>query len=138
MGITIGSVLIVILIALITLSRRNQKAADRQPASPQRAHAGPNKQFHAVSIQAADNACAAAHGMEGKRFLAASAPRIPLAECDAPVCKCRFVHHADRRSGIERRGSYVPGGLANVPTYTGRERRYRGDRRGNEPHNLFS
>lgn len=139
MSITIGIVLIAVLIALIVASRRNQPATVNRPPLPNRGQSKPNTQFHAVSIHFVDSACEAAKSMTGKRFLAGAAPRIPLPECNAPECKCRFVHHDDRRSGVDRRGQYVPNGLAGNGGYTGKERRYRGDRRGgNEPQNFFT
>lgn len=138
MGTTIGIVLIVVLIALVAMSRRGQKAIETTPPVRRLSPASTQRQFHAVSLQIAESACSAAQEIAGKRFLAAAAPRIPLPECNATECKCRFIHHADRRSGAERRGSYVPSGIPNAPAYTGRERRYRGDRRGNEPQNFFT
>lgn len=139
MSLTIGIVLIAVLIALIVISRRNKPVTVTRPPLPARSsQAKPTTRFHAVSIQFAENACEAAKNMEGKRFLAAAAPRIPLRECNVLECKCRFIHHEDRRSGIERRGQYVPNRLATAGGYDGKERRYRGDRRDNEAQNLFS
>jgi hypothetical protein len=47
--------------------------------------------------------------MSGKRFLSGAAPRIPLPECDVLECKCRFVHHEDRREGDDRRNPFDQG-----------------------------
>jgi hypothetical protein len=38
--------------------------------------------------------------MSGKRFLSGAAPKIPLPGCDVLDCKCRFIHHKDRREGF--------------------------------------
>jgi len=85
--------------------------------------------FHAVSIKYSSSACNAAKAMTGRRFLASAAPRLPLPECDALECHCGFAHHADRRSGEDRRspfntGRFV-GGTGTLPA----ERRDRRDRR---------
>src|SRR5690606_1013393 len=62
--------------------------------------------YHAVSIRPGIFACKSARELEGQRFLSGSAPRIPLPDCDASDCSCRFAHHADRREGDERRTPY--------------------------------
>jgi len=59
--------------------------------------------FHAVSIEPGPKACAAARELEGKRFLASSAPMLPLRECGSASCKCHYVHYNDRRTQRERR-----------------------------------
>ncbi len=65
-------------------------------------------QYHAVSIKFYPSACQAAKQLEDKRFLSAEAPDIPLPDCDAEVCKCRYIHFDDRRSGEDRRDQYRP------------------------------
>lgn len=62
--------------------------------------------YHAVSIRCPKNACNAAKGMYGRRFLATAAPKLPLPACDAAQCNCQFVHHDDRRTGNERRSPF--------------------------------
>ena len=59
--------------------------------------------YHAVSIDLGSKACAAARQQEGRRFLSASAPMLPLKGCTQAVCQCRYVHHQDRRSQRDRR-----------------------------------
>ena len=87
--------------------------------------------FHAVSLKYSSSACNAAKAMTGRRFLASAAPRLPLPECDALECRCGFAHHADRRSGEDRRSPYNTGrfigGTGTLPA----ERRERRDRRRN-------
>jgi len=86
--------------------------------------------YHAVSIKFTENSCAAAKAMAGRRFLSSAAPRLPLPDCDALECRCAFVHHADRRSGKDRRSPFAAAGYA--PSGTGsyqEERRERRDRR---------
>ena len=63
---------------------------------------------------------------------------MPLADCDAPECKCRFIHHEDRRSGVDRRGQVPRNMLASSGGYTGKERRFRERRGGNEPQDFFA
>jgi len=56
-------------------------------------------EFHGVSIAFAEGqACAAARDLQGKRFLSAEAPLVPLPGCDAEDCRCRYQHHDDRRN----------------------------------------
>ena len=59
--------------------------------------------YHAVGIAPGAGCCKAVADLKGRRFLSASAPRIPLPDCDAASCRCRFVHFDDRRSGDDRR-----------------------------------
>jgi hypothetical protein len=58
--------------------------------------------YHAVSIQSHLNLCGTARKYQGQRFLAADAPKLPLAGCRAATCTCRYVHHDDRREGPRR------------------------------------
>jgi hypothetical protein len=62
--------------------------------------------FRAVSIRAGDESCEAARQFGRLRFLGAKAPRLPVPECDAANCTCRYVHYSDRRSGTDRRATY--------------------------------
>jgi hypothetical protein len=58
--------------------------------------------YHAVSIEAGPQACAAARRLKGERVLSSSAPMLPLSGCDAKICKCRYTHYIDRRAGDRR------------------------------------
>ena len=139
MGITIGLILTVILIALIVLSRRNTSSTDRRRPTPQRHNlAKTGSQFHAVSIRFADNACEAAKAIEDKRILSAEAPRLPLPDCDVLQCKCRFIHHQDRRRAEDRRGQHPQNLLGTTGGYSGKERRYRERRTDGDPEDFFS
>ena len=84
--------------------------------------------YHAVSIKYSSDACDAAKAAVGTRFLASAAPRLPLPDCDAPVCNCQFVHHADRRSGKDRRSPFNPATYGGTGSFQV-ERRDRRDRR---------
>ena len=59
--------------------------------------------YHAVSIKPGEDCCVGAKQFAKVRFLSARAPRLPLPDCTAAVCNCRYVHHADRRAGRDRR-----------------------------------
>ncbi len=58
---------------------------------------------HAVSIEVGRRPCEAARELHDKRFLSAEAPPLPLKDCDAEACECRYEHHADRRKEEDRR-----------------------------------
>ena len=78
--------------------RRSEKA-DRRASS----RAG--NPFHAVSIHPHAQSCPAAELIKGQRFLSEQAPGLPLEDCTAASCNCRYVHHVDRRGGAgDRRG----------------------------------
>jgi hypothetical protein len=139
MGIAVGIVLTVVLIALVVMSRRNKASTDRRPPSRSRPDlAKTGSQYHAVSIHFTGSVCEAAKAMEGKRFLASAAPRIPLPECDVPACKCHFSHHQDRRRGQERRGGIPDDLLGTTGGYSGKERRFHERRSDDEPDDFFS
>ena len=88
-------------------------AAVRAPVS------GP---WTAVSINPGSAGCAAARRFGPRRFLRADAPRLPLPECAAEHCDCRYRHHADRRSRPRRRSDT----FGNPGIFGGTERRSRG------------
>ncbi len=64
-----------------------------------------SQRYHAVSIVAADDACNVVKQLGRRRMLSSSAPLLPLAGCDCPHCRCRYVHHRDRRA-LDRRFPY--------------------------------
>lgn len=82
--------------------------------------------FRAVSVifdQA--EACDAVRELALKRFLCAESPALPLPDCTAGECSCRFEHHEDRRKGPRRAdetGIFEPhfGGLEQRATPGGR------------------
>ncbi len=82
--------------------RKRVKAEVQYSGRPVQAHRVSNP-FHAVSIKAGPGCGRTAENYAGRRFLAADAPRLPLPTCDARNCRCRYVHHEDRRTGIDRR-----------------------------------
>jgi hypothetical protein len=84
--------------------------------------------FHAVSIEFGQSACQQARKLEGQRFLSASAPMLPLAGCGTTACRCRYVHHNDRRDyQHDRRVNF-----ANPHAHLRADRRAGGGRRIND------
>ena len=61
--------------------------------------------YHAVSISHDAICCKEVSTYDGLRLLAAEAPMLPLPRCDAPKCRCHYVHCEDRRCGEDRRES---------------------------------
>ncbi len=138
MDIAASIVAIVILSLMIFLFRRTRATTNKRPPRPNRlGKAKPDPQFHAVSLEYSSDACEAARSMEGRRFLSSAAPRIPLPECDVPACKCHFIHHKDRREGGDRRKMYRGSNIGETGVLQ-KERRYRGDRRNDDPEDFFS
>jgi len=128
MDVAISIIAILVLLALLVIVRRSHSAPNQRPPYRPRTQKTNSAQFHAVSLKFTNNACDAARSMEGKRFISGAAPHIPLPDCDALKCHCRFVHHKDRRSGNERRNTWG----TNISGDTGRhpgEKRHRPDRR---------
>ena len=83
--------------------------------------------FHCVEIKshAVDcDACDAAMQLQGKRFLSAEAPSLPLPECNQK-CHCYFKHHNDRRHD-DRRDAFSANGIHYDGT---KNRRLGSDRR---------
>jgi hypothetical protein len=86
--------------------------------------------FRAVSIECGTNACGAARRLEGKRGLHAQIPQVPLSQCDAESCECRYQHHIDRRSEEDRRAEYFRFNIAAAYASTESRRSFI-DRRAN-------
>jgi hypothetical protein len=85
--------------------------------------------YHAVSIDCGRaRVCRTARGLQGQRYLAGEAPRLPLAGCDSPGCTCRYRHFDDRRMDVRRAADEH---RAEHP-YSGAERRGPRGRRCND------
>lgn len=96
-------VLGLVLYRLNLLPWTRQKGFSRSSVKTQSQHASERNPYPAVSIRCA-NGCGAAQQLKGQRFLGSEAPPLPLADCDAPRCQCRYHHHVDRRTGnLDRR-----------------------------------
>ncbi len=112
MDLPILVLILALLLAIAWLMRKRAESADSGSRTNLRRKDG-KTEFHSVSISFSKNACAAAEDLSGRRFLATTAPTLPLPECDADECACRFEHHEDRRSGKDRRNPFSPGVLGS-------------------------
>lgn len=93
------------------------QAVQKRPARSNR--------YPAVTIVCPGKCCAAVKSLAGKRFLARSAPSLPLTGCSlANQCKCSFRKYDDRRDETRR----LPGELSKW--YGGAEKRRSRGRRG--------
>ncbi len=81
------------------------------------------RNFHAVTIRPSRTGCVcgAARDLEGKRFLSAAAPALPLPDCDAMECGCIYTHFRDRRHQRRRNDDKDMAGAG--PAYEGLEHR---------------
>ena len=79
--------------------------AGNTPAKPRKKPSAPRNPYRATSIVHCANACNAARAIGNKRFLDIDkvTPRLPLADCDAAVCGCKYAHHDDRREDHDDR-----------------------------------
>jgi hypothetical protein len=62
----------------------------------------PRNRWHAVAIVPGAGHCKAAESAKGRRFLSTEAPLLPLRDCDAVACICKYRHHDDRRGAPRR------------------------------------
>lgn len=137
MDILTSIVAIAVLLILFYFVRKRSGSENVRPVERRVSTSATGTKFHAVSLKYAANACDAAKDMEGRRFLSSAAPKIPLPECDALECKCRFVHHKDRRSGDDRRNVWGQGfGSGSTGQYP-KEQRKGSDRRDGSPDEFF-
>jgi hypothetical protein len=109
-----------------TLFRSPAEAPDRIADSSR--HLYISNKWHAVSIALCPRACGAARKCLGVRFLSKDAPVLPLPDCNAPRCTCRFRHHEDRRSSLRRAADIIASGAY----WAGQERRRSQGRRVND------
>ena len=118
----IGAITITIslLLAFILRDTWLPRRTARPPASP----------FHCVSIESTTGCCGVCESIRGRRFLVKQAPPLPLVECTAAKCVCRYVHYGDRRSGRLRR-LHDRGGTQRDLVST--DRRLKRDRRRSRP-----
>jgi hypothetical protein len=127
-------VTVVILLVILWLHRRARAGGD-DVVHPPRA---PHKPYPAASIRCQAGACKAVRDLRRQRFLAWEAPNIPVPECDAEACRCRYVCYDDRRrKGGDRRSPFGVSGTGHI-TLRDVERRQSSDRRearapGSEP-----
>lgn len=121
----LGAVLVLLIVWLFLRRRRDVAQAKTQAAIEDTGKSA----YHAVSIKFPTNACEAAKAMSGRRFLSNAAPRLPLPDCDSLECRCRFLHHDDRRAGRDRRSPFAAAGLGGGTGSFEKERREKSGRR---------
>ena len=86
---------------------------------------GENNPFASVSVHCDKGACDAAREISGIRHLVDEAPALPLAQCSADACYCRYFNYGDRRSLLSNRRSNgrARNGLWQNNRRSGQERR---------------
>lgn len=103
MQLAILSIALVLLLAILFRYRQARAASQHDRSKDGRATLTANHPFHAVSIDPAMGSCAAAQSVRSQRFLSEDAPSLPLLDCSAAQCQCRYMHFPDRRSGSRDR-----------------------------------
>jgi hypothetical protein len=63
--------------------------------------------YKSVSIHPGGSACPAAKKYGNRRLLVSEAPTLPLRNCSAKSCNCKFFTYGDRRSCLTNRRSNV-------------------------------
>lgn len=126
MQLTLLGSAVVLLVLWLFVRNRGQSKKTSEPEKPK---ATGDTAFHAVSIKCDAKACEAAKKMSGRRFLSTAAPRLPLPDCNALECRCRFAHHKDRRAAKDRRSPFGAAGHAGGTGSYMKERRESRDRR---------
>jgi hypothetical protein len=133
MGLSIGIAALLILALVFLFFRPKRAAPGKRPVAKRPVDPSATGEFHAVSLKITSGACSAAKDLKGKRFLSSAAPRIPLPDCDVLDCKCRFLHHKDRRDGDDRRDPYAPRIAGGTGTLKKDKRKRRERRKDSDP-----
>ena len=111
----------------------NKTRSPTRSGSASRARVNP---YSATSISFDDTACDAVKAIGDRLFLDADrdTPLLPLPDCDAPRCNCKYVHREDRREvGEDRRH---PSGLQAELYDAGVNRNRREKKRGRRSDDL--
>jgi hypothetical protein len=115
---------------MLLKTRATPKISEARTSKPvERSKALKKEAWHSVSIIRGRQACAAVVELNGRKWLSAEAPQLPIKGCDAKHCECRYRHHADRRSDDRRETD----GLVSGPPKHGERRTGQVDRRNKEP-----
>ncbi|MEM9254319.1 MAG: hypothetical protein AAGA91_02665 [Pseudomonadota bacterium] len=109
-------------------NKRPRLQAPRKAKGDARASIKQASRWRATSILYGEEACTAVKVLSRSRFLDSEkrTPMLPLPDCDAAQCDCRYAHHEDRRdSDFDRR-------LTNMKTrlYADASEERRSDSRG--------
>lgn len=59
--------------------------------------------YHCVACRCSNGGCKAVQPLEGHYYLVGESHELPVPECTAVPCRCRYVHYADRRHSEEDR-----------------------------------
>ena len=136
--------IIVILFLVIYLIATLRKIAIGSPGTlgfnagnaqkiPRRNAPAPRNPYRATSIVHDDHACEAVKAIGSKRFLDTDrvTPTLPLPDCDAAQCNCKYAQHKDRREFDEdrRNPNKLPSELYDQTGKTNRRTRKRGRRK---------
>lgn len=79
--------------------RSDQKRDHKRKPKIVRSVSSTRSPYLATSISFKRCGCTAVKAIGKTRFLtSATVPKLPLAECSAATCGCRFIRHQDRRS----------------------------------------
>jgi hypothetical protein len=117
-------------IPMLLKTRTAPKISEARTSRPvERGKAVKKEAWHSVSIIRGRQACATVAELNGRKWLSAEAPQLPIKGCDAKHCECRYRHHADRRSDDRRETD----GLVSGPPKHGERRTGQVDRRNKEP-----
>ena len=125
------ALLIGALMLLVLWHYVRNRGSSKKTSVPEKPRSPQDTAYHAVSIKFDAKACEAAKKMSGRRFLSNAAPRLPLPDCNALECRCRFAHHKDRRVAKDRRSPFGAAGHRGGTGSYEKERRENRDRRKN-------
>jgi len=115
MGLVLLLLLVIAAIAAYLWYRQKMAAPAEAPS--------PSNRFHAVTIRSRTDACPEVRALASTRFIAKEAPRLPLDNCSAPNCLCKYEHYDDRRGSENRREA------PETTRHEASQRRSRKDRR---------
>ena len=128
MNMTITLLALILLLAALVLVFRSKKESSTESKVAKPSTSSKSTEYHSVSIKTTATACKAAKDLDGKRFLSAESPVLPLPDCDVADCNCRFEHHADRRRPQDRRSPFA-GSISETGVHRQEQRESRRDRR---------
>lgn len=120
----IPTIVVAIAIVLVFLFVKRQKSTTLESTPMPR-----RNPYKAVAVSCDENACDGAKALTGKRFLINDTPLLPLLDCTAKKCNCKYSHHPDRRDFEEDRR--LSSSLKSSAFFDGdnAERRAKGGRR---------
>jgi hypothetical protein len=122
---TVEKPLLILMLAIIGVVVWRLHSSPRQRVyGPKMAAQDRPNPYRCVSIHSRKDACEPAKQLAGKRFLPREAPSLPLANCTATSCRCRYMHHEDRRlSGEDQRAPFKGEYSKGLERRSGRDRR---------------